>query len=447
APTWHMFSRQWIPGVVRLTGRFFAALMDMLQRGMYFVDEILRFREGESGLMLAVKGALGLVWAVIAYLIRLYVTLFVEPELNPLKHFPVVTVAHKLLLNPAVAPKLYALFQAPLLPFSDVAANAFAVVMMFFAAGPFGFLAWEFKENYRLYRATRPEHLGPVAIGPHGETMARLLVVGFHSGSIPKLYERLRRAAQREDDMLAAGALRERKNAVRGEGLGRFREGIRTMELCIRHFVERELCVPLARCRRWLHGPMVVKRVDLSSNRIRVQLELQASPGRPCELNFEEQSGYIVAGIAEPGFLQQLLPDPLATLLFENALAGLYHRAQVDLVREQIEKELGGAHYDIADEGLIVWPGRDYQTELVYPIGGRRRAKLPPRVRGVQPTEPPRVLDTRELLFSAQAISWNAWVGAWTASDQESADVSRLVQGSTLMPPPDDTPTITIRAS
>jgi len=50
-------------------------------------------------------------------------------------------------------------------------------------------------------------------------------------------------------------------------------------------------------------------------------------------------------------------------------------------------------------------------------------------------------------LFSAQAISWNAWVGAWTASDQESADVSRLVQGSTLMPPPDDTPTITIRAS
>jgi hypothetical protein len=134
-----------------------------------------------------------------------------------------------------------------------------------------------------------------------------------------------------------------------------------------------------------------------------------------------------------------------ALLLFENALAGLYHRADVDLVREQIEAELGdGVHYDIADEGLIVWPGRDYRTELVYPIGGRRRGTLPPKVRGADPAEPPVVLDTQQLMFSAQSISWVAWVAAWTTADHETAPLGRLVQGASILP---DAPTWMRRSS
>ena len=85
------------------------------------------------------------------------------------------------------------------------------------------------------------------------------------------------------------------------------------------------------------------------------------------ELTFEEQSGLVVAGIPSAGFLETLgRRSSVAVRLFENALAGLYQRAEVDLVREQLEAELGeGTHYDISDEGLLVWPGVDYETELV----------------------------------------------------------------------------------
>ena len=41
---------------------------------------------------------LGLVWVVVAYLVRIYVNLLIEPQVNPIKHFPVVTVSHKVIL-------------------------------------------------------------------------------------------------------------------------------------------------------------------------------------------------------------------------------------------------------------------------------------------------------------------------------------------------------------
>ena len=44
--------------------------------------------------------------------------------------------------------------------------------------GIFGFLAWELKENWRLYAANRPPRLKPVVLGHHGETMRGLLRPG-----------------------------------------------------------------------------------------------------------------------------------------------------------------------------------------------------------------------------------------------------------------------------
>ena len=58
----------------------------------------------------------------------------------------------------------------------------------------FGFLFWETKENWRLYRANRPRSIKAVPVGPHGETVKALLAPGFHSGTIPRLYRYLRRA-------------------------------------------------------------------------------------------------------------------------------------------------------------------------------------------------------------------------------------------------------------
>ena len=62
--------------------------------------------------------------------------------------------------------------------------------------------------------------------------------------------------------------------------------------------------------------------------------------------------------------------------LFENALGGLYQLAGVDLVREQLTAVLGEkAHYDIADEGLVIWPGEGYRTEVVYLLGEPRAGR------------------------------------------------------------------------
>ena len=48
--------------------------------------------------MAVVKGVLGTVWFAVAYVLRIYVNLLIEPTVNPVKHFPVVTVAAKLIL-------------------------------------------------------------------------------------------------------------------------------------------------------------------------------------------------------------------------------------------------------------------------------------------------------------------------------------------------------------
>lgn len=436
APTWKVLSRQWLPGLFRMVSRFFAALMDLLSRAIFRVDELLRFREGQGAIAAGVKGMLGLFWAMVAYVLRLYMTLLVEPEINPLKHFPVVTVAHKLMLP--FTPGLLGVLEAPLAPFGAVVAGAVAGVTVFLLPSAFGFLAWELKENYKLYRATRPDGLGVARLGPHGETMRGLLVVGLHSGTLPKLYERLRRAAQRQDEALAAAALvGSRGLAPSDAGLGQFREGVRLVALGIERFVERELGELLKRTKRWRHGAIDVLAVDLSSNRVRVRIRCAAIDAEPCQLTFEEQSGYIVAGMVEPGFVARLpRADSDGALLLENALAGLYQRAEVDVVREQLEAALGeGVQYDIADDGLLVWPGSDFKTELVYRIGRRPRRARPPVVRGEKPERPPPVLEPRAVLFPAQSIGWHAWVAAWAAADHHEGVIPRLMQGAPLLPP------------
>ena len=304
APTWHVLSRQWLPGLLRLITRFFSALMDLLLRGMYSVDERLRFVRGQNPLTKLFKGLVAFVWAIVAYAIRLYVTLLIEPQFNPLKYFPTVTVASKLMLP--WSPAMIAAVSAWLTPLGAVIGGTFAWLTVFLLPSVFGFLAWELKENYKLYRATRPEDMPPAPVGPDGETMRALLVAGLHSGTLPKHYQRLRRAAQREDD---AGVFAFRRYSNRrpgNDGLSKFRAGIYRVEQGVRRFVERELVALLHRCPRWPFGDIRIARIDLSSNRVRIELVCEALGKETAALTIEEQSGYVVAGVADAGFLPML---------------------------------------------------------------------------------------------------------------------------------------------
>ncbi|HSO32050.1 MAG TPA: hypothetical protein VLT33_06025, partial [Labilithrix sp.] len=127
-----------------------------------------------------------------------------------------------------------------------------------------------------------------------------------------------------------------------------------------------------------------------------------------------------------PGFVSALASMPRET--FEIALAGLYKKAGVDVVREQVESLIGaGVPYDIADEGLVVWPGEGYDSEVVYDLAGT--GALVGVARGAPLGKPPITLDAERLLFRRQEIRWTAWVEAFAPG----AATPRVIEGPSLL--------------
>src|SRR5262249_21703659 len=156
-----------LPGLFRWVVLFFKQAMEGLDRVIYTVDEWLRFRPGDSRLSLYLKPALGLVWFLLTYVIRLVINLFVEPTVNPIKHFPVVTGRAKLLLPGSLPLRTVAhTLLDPLM--SRVTAEFLYNTAFVLIPGLAGFIAWELKENWKLYAANRSPVLRPVMIGHHG---------------------------------------------------------------------------------------------------------------------------------------------------------------------------------------------------------------------------------------------------------------------------------------
>jgi hypothetical protein len=239
-----------------------------------------------------------------------------------------------------------------------------------------GFLAWELRENWRLFATNRSPLLGPVMMGHHGETMIRLLRPGFHSGTLPKAWRKLRRAP--------AGGGRER----------RAREMLLSVVESVARFVER-------------HGVWLLRErgvdarvgeVRLAGNAVRVTL-----PGLVV-LSFEEQSGRIVAGVEE------LTPGATATGPVRTAVVGLLKRAGVEVVRGQVAAALNGVPWDVSDRGLVVWPDPDFRREVVYRL--RPGKALEPR-EGIGPA-----FDPAAVLFSEWPVAFSQWTRAWDRGEE-----------------------------
>ena len=191
---WHRFGVRPLAGLFWFFVDVFRAAVEWMEQLIYSVDEWLRFRSGESRATLAAKALLGVPWSMTAYVLRIAINVFIEPQINPIKHFPVVTVSHKLLLGAYVP---FAHFIEARAGLNPVSAVLVAGTVIWCIPGVFGFLVWELKENWRLYAANRRPNLSPVPIGSHGENMGRLLRPGLHSGTLPKRFARLRRAERR----------------------------------------------------------------------------------------------------------------------------------------------------------------------------------------------------------------------------------------------------------
>lgn len=384
----------------------FKRLLEAFDRVLYAVDEWLRFKSGETTLSLAVKALLGVFWTAFTFVARFVVNLLVEPQINPIKHFPVVTVSHKLLIP--LAPTFVDLL-SPVVGGADVA-TAIVGPFIFLVPGVFGFMAWELRSNWRLYKANRGETLQPVLVGSHGETFIRLMKPGFHSGTLPKLFARLRRAD------------RKRHGEEHSLARSKYLDQLHHVHIAVEHFVERELLGILNDSPAWDVSGVSVGRVRLASNNIRIELECSEFDDGPLELVFEEQSGWLVANSFRTGWVGRLSAKQRQVLL--TAIVGFYRLAGVDLVREQIAASFAPRDipYDVDEEGLLIWPDGQFRDEAVYNL--RHHLTVRPWPRAVVRTHDLPSLPVEHLIFSRTSLAWSDWSQQWdNSSDDDRPDV------------------------
>ena len=388
----------------------FEKLLELVERFLYAIDEWLRFRSGESAVVLGFKAVLGVVWSLIDFIIRFCVNLLIEPQVNPIKHFPVVTVSHKLLL-----PTVPAILGPVLNPLVGAeTATAVAVLIATVIPGIFGFLVWELKENWRLYEANHSDKLKPVAVGSHGETMLKLLKPGFHSGTLPKLYHKLRRLDRKNASF---------RRSVRRQALY---EQLHHCEEAIEHHVDRELFAYLRLTEEWKNETLRVHHVEATSNSISISLAWDAKPDEYLRLVFQEQSGWLVAGVQDPGWAKDLAGPQRDSFL--AALFGFYKVGAVDMSREQIQYSLGRPDlaYDIADAGLKVWPDGTFREEFTYDLDAK--PLLTPSPPG--PALPS--IKSNDLLLSQSTLRWRRWIDFWSSANG-SRDLEQLLDGRVLV--------------
>lgn len=416
--SWHWVRVGIFLGLYRLIMDLSKSVLEAVERFLYAVDEALRFRRGESRTMAALKMTLGVPWFFVTYFARFLIILILEPQFNPIKHFPVVTVSHKFLipLIPTLASVLGTTMEREL-------AVTLASGIIFAIPGIFGFLVWELKENWRLYEANRADELQPVAVGHHGETVIRLMKPGFHSGTLPKLYSKLRRA--------------ERRAQWTGESkaIHKYRDAIAQVEDAICHFVERELVRLLDESRLWNGLPLAVGAVQASSNRVRIELRCPALELESLWIAFEEHARWLLASIVTPGWLAGL--SSAQQTAFRAALAGLHKQAGVDILRRQLEHSFSAfpIAYDLSDEGLVVWPRGSYDAEATYDLRSANGQAAANILRGSFPFPLP-VLALRRVLFRSHPIGWAEWVEFWRRDQRGEPPATSLLPAAEEVPLP-----------
>jgi hypothetical protein len=401
---WVWLSIDFIPGLLRLIMDVSRRCLEAVEQVLYTVNEWLRFRSGENQVVIWIKAVLALIWFWVTYVIRFAINLLIEPQVNPIKHFPVVTVSHKVCLpmTPVLRDALIAQFG---LARPDALALAGGIITGI--PGIFGFMVWELKENWKLYGSNRPKNLKPVLIGSHGETMLRLLRPGFHSGTVPKLYKKLRRAQRHGQQRTVRKVMAALHHVAES----------------IAHFVERELLALLRQSKGWGGLAVELGHVRLATNRVLAELRCPSLGEEPLVFSIDHQNGWLLAGVLEPGWLPRLNAEQRQTLA--AALAGLYKMAGVHLTREQIDESLPTTTFafDITDSGLVVWTGADGAHDAVYDLSAGPELQPKPLNGALPPGMP--VLDTTRLLFTNVPLEWQDWVRTWEG-DQAHADRRQL---------------------
>lgn len=395
-----------LPGLFRLITRAFKQVLETLDYLMIQVEEWLRYRSGDGRLSLVARTVAGVLWFPIAFLARFYMVVLIEPTINPLK-FPVASVAYKVLFPVLYLSPLRGNLTELLAPFvGHYLALTFVEVTVFLLPDSVAFLVWEMRENWSLYRVNRGANLRPVPVGNHGETFRGLLHPGFHSGTIPRAYSRLRRAERR--------ALR----AGNWSPARAYRHELEELTAALHRFHAREMVALLRLSCAWQGQGIDAGPVRLSNNRIALEVIHHQHPARPVQIEIEHHHGWLVAGLRSPGWLEQITAEQRHA--FAACLAYLYKLAAVDLVREQVTAELPGPvrSLQLTEHDLWVWQG-DEVTPTRYPL----QDWLDDLPEGKQ---------VRRMLFSRHPLPWDEWVAFWRADQAGTAvdtpHLARLVR-------------------
>jgi hypothetical protein len=303
---WRIVRVNLLPGLVATVIDWFRRLANWIERQLYEVDEWLRYRGGDSGGSLALKALLGLFWFPFAYMARFAFYLLIEPQINPVKHFPVVTVSHKVIL--------------PLAPQLAEALGVTKLTALWLLAGVpgiFGFIAWELLANWRLYAANRPARLKPVVLGSHGESMRGLLRPGFHSGAVPKIFRKIRRAEEQGKRPAALRLHHDLHHAAEG----------------VHRFIDRQLLALLKKCPESESLRLSIAEVRFGCQRAVIHLAAPELGADQLVLAFENRGGRVAADIDQSGWLDKLTAPQRGALL--AALRGLLDMAAAELYRDR----------------------------------------------------------------------------------------------------------------
>lgn len=429
---WRQFRVRIIAASFQLIAETFSHLLEQLERFLYSVDEWLRFRRDESRLATMGKAVLGVVWACVTYVLRFCVTLLIEPQINPLKHFPVVTVSHKIILPLAFTkdvvrvPSTLASILLGIGSLTIEEANFIAGSVVWGIPGIFGFLVWELKENWRIFAANRAEQLQPIVLGSHGETLRRLLHPGFHSGTIPKLFARLRRE--------------DRRASFTGRWLSAHEQHDRLAHIAeaIGHAVEREVVVLLEESQAWPVGQLTLQQVRLGVGHVRI--ELQVNPAGAAEMSVAAQivltvgiqQGWLVGSLDLPNALLSLPPEQVVAL--QTAVRGWFQLCGVELYTGDIVAAIAppAVDYQITTRGFVVWLDDQRHLEAAYDLRSGAEEVFP--VGSAEACRRLRPILGGELDFTRQAFTWQQWLALWNpgvdrAVAKQPLDPTSLVVG------------------
>ncbi len=235
---------------------------------------------------------------------------------------------------------------------------------------------------------------------------------GFHSGTLPKLFARLRRVDRR------------RVSGEHSQARSKYLDRLHHVHIDVDHFVTREFLQLLRETDDWKIDDLHVDQIRLASNNIRIELVSPSLSEEPLILVFEEQSGWLVASAFDTGWVSQLSEPDRATLM--KALVGFYRLCGVDLVREQIETCFAPRvlPYDITEEGLLVWPDVRYEKEATYNLHHLYSIRPYPRAvardYSLPPVTPPMVI------FAETRLPWDQWAAQWNGEAEPKPPVLPL---------------------